>query len=157
MVIKTMDPEACREVLAETGFGRLACAKDNQPYVVPVYFAYEGESIYGFSVAGKKIDWMRKNPKVCLEVDVVRGQFDWKSVVVTGRYEELKEGAEFGRERAVVERLLQQRYMPWQAPYQILHRREPESSGPPVFYCIRIEEMTGLRAETGPFEAAAPF
>lgn len=157
MVIKTMDAEACRKMLAETGFGRLACARDNQPYVVPVYFACEGDNIYGLSVDGKKIKWMRANPKVCLEVDAVKGQFDWKSVIVTGRYHELKEGPEFSAERAAAERLLQQRYMAFQAPYQILQRREPQASGPAIFYCIRIEEISGLAAETGPFEAAAPF
>jgi uncharacterized protein len=157
MVIKTMDAEECRKMLAETGFGRLACSQDNQPYVVPIYFACEGQNIYGFSVVGRKIEWMRANPKVCLEVDEVKGQFDWKSVVVTGRYVELGEGPEFRAERAAAEQLLQQRYMAWQAPYQILQRRQAGPSGPSIVYCIRIEEITGLAAETGSFESAAPF
>jgi hypothetical protein len=157
MVIQAMDADACRELLARVGFGRLACAKDNQPYVVPVYFACEGERIYGFSVVGKKIEWMRANPKVCLEVDEVKGQFEWKSVVVTGRYEELGEGSEFSAARAVVERSMQRRYMAWETPYQILHRREPGASGPAVFYSICVEDMTGLSATSEPFEPAAPF
>jgi nitroimidazol reductase NimA-like FMN-containing flavoprotein (pyridoxamine 5'-phosphate oxidase superfamily) len=157
MVIKTMDAEDCHKMLVETGFGRLACAKDNQPYVVPLYFACHAGKIYGFSVSGKKIEWMRANPKVCLEVDEVKSQFEWRSVVLTGRYRELGGGPEFELERALAERLLQQRYMAWQAPYQIFQRREPEADGPPVLYSIEVEEITGLAAEVGPFEAAAPF
>ena len=56
----------CRELLERVSIGRLACSLDNQPYVVPVAFSYEPESIYVFSTLGKKIEWMRQNPKVCL-------------------------------------------------------------------------------------------
>jgi nitroimidazol reductase NimA-like FMN-containing flavoprotein (pyridoxamine 5'-phosphate oxidase superfamily) len=78
-------------------------------------------------------------------------------VVVTGRYEELGEGSEFSAARAVVERSMQRRYMAWETPYQILHRREPGASGPAVFYSICVEDMTGLSATSEPFEPAAPF
>jgi nitroimidazol reductase NimA-like FMN-containing flavoprotein (pyridoxamine 5'-phosphate oxidase superfamily) len=157
MVIKQIGGEECRKMLAETGFGRLACAKDNQPYVVPIYFACEGENIYLFSTEGKKIEWMRANPKVCLEVDVVEGQFNWKSVIVTGRYRELGDSPEANAEREAAERMLQQRYMAWQAPYQIMQRREDGHGGPAIVFSIRIEEISGLAAEPGPFESAAPF
>ena len=48
MLVKDMSVEECREVLARIGFGRLACARNNQPYVVPIYFAYEPDHLYGF-------------------------------------------------------------------------------------------------------------
>lgn len=66
-IVPASDQE-CQELLERVSFGRLACALDNQPYVVPVAFAYEPGSIYVFSTAGKKIEWMRQNPKVCLQV-----------------------------------------------------------------------------------------
>ena len=49
-------------------FGRLGCASDNQPYVVPTYFAYEPYQLYGFATVGRKIEWMRKNPKQAAQV-----------------------------------------------------------------------------------------
>ena len=65
--------------------------KNNQPYVVPIYFAYEPDRLYGFSTVGQKVEWMRDNPLVCVEADEVRAHNEWASVVVLGRYEELSD------------------------------------------------------------------
>jgi uncharacterized protein len=72
MVIRELSNEECRRMLAGTRLARLACAFNNQPYVVPVYLAYhepsEGEAcFYGFTTVGQKVDWMRANPLVCVE------------------------------------------------------------------------------------------
>jgi uncharacterized protein len=155
MVIHSMDAERCRQMLARVGYGRLACAKDNQPYIVPTYFAFEGDNVYGFSLEGQKVAWMRANPRVCLEADEVASQFDWKTVIATGRYEELTDAPRFRTARALARKLLQQRYMAWQTPYEILHHRQTRESDPPVFYRIHIEHMSGLAAKPEPFEAAA--
>ena len=40
MVIREMSREECLQVLARGRLARLACACENQPYVVPVYLAY---------------------------------------------------------------------------------------------------------------------
>lgn len=44
MVIREMSREECLGVLARGRLARLACARANQPYVVPVYFAYHEAS-----------------------------------------------------------------------------------------------------------------
>jgi nitroimidazol reductase NimA-like FMN-containing flavoprotein (pyridoxamine 5'-phosphate oxidase superfamily) len=69
----------------------LDALKNNQPYVVPIYFAYEPDRLYGFSTVGQKVEWMRDNPLVCVEADEVRAHNEWASVVVLGRYEELSD------------------------------------------------------------------
>src|ERR1700730_1735248 len=74
----------CREFLARLGFGRLACVSNNRPYIVPIYFSYDAERLYCFSTLGRKIEWMRKNPLVCVEVDEVLAHDNWMSVVVLG-------------------------------------------------------------------------
>src|SRR5579871_3933811 len=94
MVIKEMSRDQCLEVLSGARLARLACAKDGQPYIVPVYIAYEspddGEPrLYGFTTPGQKVEWMRANPLVCVEVDDVTAPDHWVSVIITGRYEEL--------------------------------------------------------------------
>ena len=81
------------------GFGRLGCARDNQPYVVPIYFAYEPDHLYGFSTFGRKIEWMRANPRVCVEVEEVASHFSWVSVILNGRYQELPDTPECSSER----------------------------------------------------------
>ena len=60
MRIIPISDQECSELLKRVSLGRLACAMDNQPYVVPVAFSYEPNSIYVFSTFGKKIEWMRK-------------------------------------------------------------------------------------------------
>jgi nitroimidazol reductase NimA-like FMN-containing flavoprotein (pyridoxamine 5'-phosphate oxidase superfamily) len=99
MLIRDLTLQECQEMMIRTGFGRLGCAIDNQPYVVPIYFAYQPDHLYSFTTVGRKIEWMRKNPKVCVEVDEVVGHFRWMSVIVTGRYQELPNTPELSSER----------------------------------------------------------
>jgi len=91
-----MSREECLRVLAGVRLARLACAQENQPYVVPVYLAYDEADgcLYGFTTPGQKVEWMRANPLVCVEMDEVAAFDQWVSVVVFGRYEELPETPE---------------------------------------------------------------
>jgi uncharacterized protein len=43
MLIHELTPTECAEILRRTNLGRLACAKDGQPYVVPVHFSFDLE------------------------------------------------------------------------------------------------------------------
>src|ERR1019366_6022697 len=91
-----MSREECLRVLAGASLARLACAHENQPYVVPVYLAYHqpssGEAcLYGFTTLGQEVAWMRANPLVCVEVDEVAAYDQWVSVITIGRYEEWPE------------------------------------------------------------------
>lgn len=69
--------------------GRLACQEHGVPYIVPVNYVYRNGAIYAHSGPGKKIDIMRKNPKVCFEVDEIDSIFKWQSVIAWGIFEEL--------------------------------------------------------------------
>ncbi|TIP77993.1 MAG: pyridoxamine 5'-phosphate oxidase family protein, partial [Mesorhizobium sp.] len=81
-MIRTLSVLECSKVLASNRVGRLACSNDDQPYVVPFYYAHADNHLYAFSMPGKKIDWMRSNPLVCVQIDE-RGQGrGWRSVVV---------------------------------------------------------------------------
>ena len=91
MVIRELSRKECLGVLARARLARLACAHENQPYVVPLYLAYDDASgfLYGFTTPGQKVEWMRANPLVCVEVDEVTANDQWVSVIALGRYEEL--------------------------------------------------------------------
>jgi nitroimidazol reductase NimA-like FMN-containing flavoprotein (pyridoxamine 5'-phosphate oxidase superfamily) len=93
MIIREMNREECLRVLARGRLARLACARENQPYVVPVYLAYHEASgcLYGFTTPGQEVEWMRANPLVCVEVDEIAAHDQWVSVIANGRYEELTE------------------------------------------------------------------
>ena len=78
-----------RKLLKSQVFGRIGCHSDGITYVVPVNYFYDGKDIYAHSGEGMKINMMRKNPEVCFEVEAVQNIFNWQSVIVWGRFEEL--------------------------------------------------------------------
>ena len=89
MLIEAMTTRACQEILTRSSIGRLGCSHDDQPYVLPIFFLYEPDHLYGFATDGQQIEWMRTNPKVCVEVDEITNHSEWTSVVLFGRYREL--------------------------------------------------------------------
>jgi nitroimidazol reductase NimA-like FMN-containing flavoprotein (pyridoxamine 5'-phosphate oxidase superfamily) len=93
MMIHEMSREECHRVLARATLARLGCARENQPYVVPVYLAFleQAKCFYGFTTPGQKVEWMRSNPLVCVEIDEIVSHDQWVSVIAFGRYEELPE------------------------------------------------------------------
>ncbi len=145
MRIIPISQQECSELLKRVSIGRLACSLDNQPYVVPVAFSYEPEWIYIFSTLGKKIKWMRQNPKVCLQFDEIGNLSNWVSVIVTGTYLELREPQYTAEREHALEQLAQYSGW-WRNP--LAERREQTSdlSIEPVFFRIDIGAMSGLRA-----------
>lgn len=88
-MIGTLSGEEIDRLLHTQRIGRLACSVDDQPYVVPITYGYDGRYVYAYSSAGRKIDVMRRQPNVCFQVDEITGPSSWRSVVATGEYEEL--------------------------------------------------------------------
>lgn len=155
MFIHEMSIDECRNALQKANVGRLACARDGQPYTVPINFAFDGTYLYGFTTLGQKIEWMRANPLVCLEVDEIIGENQWMSIVVFGHYEELPDKPEYKRARARAHDFLQKRAMWWEPAYISQKHRDQPHSLLPIFYRIHIEKITGHRA-TPDAESCAP-
>ena len=55
----------------------------------PLPFDAERNCLYAFSTIGQKIEWMRENPKVCLEVEELVDRDHRTSVLAIGRNEEV--------------------------------------------------------------------
>jgi uncharacterized protein len=144
MIIDAMTEKDCHGFLERGSIGRLGCSLDNQPYVVPVYFAYEPDYIYALSTLGQKIEWMRTNPKVCLQVDKIAGQSEWMSVIVNGVYQELPE-PQYTAERSHARTLLQKQYRWWINALAERQAKSGEALIEPLFFRIHIKSMTGLR------------
>jgi nitroimidazol reductase NimA-like FMN-containing flavoprotein (pyridoxamine 5'-phosphate oxidase superfamily) len=156
MFIHEMTADECRGVLEKTTVGRLACARDNQPYLVPINFAFDGTYLYGFTTLGQKIEWMRSNPLVCFEVDEIFSYNQWMSIVVFGRYEELPDSLDHENARIQAYRFLEKRVMWWEPAYISQEHRDQPHSLTPIFYRIHIDKMTGHRATSDNCEATAP-
>jgi nitroimidazol reductase NimA-like FMN-containing flavoprotein (pyridoxamine 5'-phosphate oxidase superfamily) len=151
MLIHEMTEDECGTALEQAGFGRLACVRGGQPYIVPIYFSYDRKHLYGVTTLGQKIEWMRSNPLVCLEIDERTSHYQWMSVIAVGRYEELRDTPEYEYARAHALEVLQKRAMWWQPASVATEKREQR---PPIFYRIHIEQVTGHRATPDAIEAA---
>jgi nitroimidazol reductase NimA-like FMN-containing flavoprotein (pyridoxamine 5'-phosphate oxidase superfamily) len=152
MLIDHMSARQCHELLARTNVARLACAFNNQPYVVPIHVDYHSEFLYGFSMLGQKIEWMRANPLVCVEVDEVTSRRCWESVIVFGQYEELTDTPEHAAVRRDAE-ILFQRHPNWWQPATVPLGGHPPR--PPILFRILISRMSGRRARPEDEERAS--
>lgn len=145
MQIDEMKETECREILARASFARLGCSLNDQPYVIPVGIAYEPDYIYVFSTLGQKIEWMRSNPKVCVQTDEIKSQADWASVIVNGVYQELDE-PRYTDEHNHARKLLETRHHWWLNAMAERRLQLRDQQIGPIFFRIRIDSVTGLRA-----------
>jgi len=64
------DRTAIESVIAKSTVCRLALSEDDRPYIVPLCFGYADNALYFHTAReGKKIDILKKNNRVCFEVD----------------------------------------------------------------------------------------
>ena len=101
-------PPSVAGFIAEGRVGRLGTADaSGQPLVVPICYAFDGESLFSAIDAKpktpgprglKRIRNLRENPKVSVVID--RYDEDWtklRYVIIQGRAELLTEGGDFSR------------------------------------------------------------
>lgn len=62
------------EIIRSTNVMHLALSSDSIPFVVPLFYVYDGGSLYFHSAkAGTKIDIIKKNNRACFEITVDHG------------------------------------------------------------------------------------
>lgn len=131
--------------------GRIGCTDGKKVYIVPVNYAYNDKYIILQSAEGMKIDIMRKNPHVCLQIDEIKDQTNWKSVVVWGTYEEITDEKEkYYAMKYLVGRIMHLRLSDTThvVPLDEKHKDENEEViQRTIVYRIRLAEKTG-RFET---------
>lgn len=62
MRIRILSALECTKILTAHRVGRVACARNGQPYIVPFYYAHADNHLYAFSMPGEK-RWMPDLPK----------------------------------------------------------------------------------------------
>jgi nitroimidazol reductase NimA-like FMN-containing flavoprotein (pyridoxamine 5'-phosphate oxidase superfamily) len=63
-------PELIDTIIASARVCRLGMCRDNQPYIIPVSFGYDGAAIYFHTASeGQKIDFLNANSRVCFELE----------------------------------------------------------------------------------------
>lgn len=132
-----LSPAEIEDLLRAQVVGRIGCHADGLTYVVPVIYAQAADGLYVASVEGQKTRMLRKNPRVCFEVDEYDGAGSWRSAIVHGDYEEL-DGE--GSERAL--KLLAERFRRVGEEGSSRPRHDANSTRM-VCFRIRIREATG--------------
>lgn len=146
-MIDTLTEEQIDHVLFTKMVGRIGCHADGKTYVVPVAYAFDGTHIYAHSRVGQKILMMRKNPRVCFQVDDIDNLANWRSVVVDGEYEELTSPKLLNK----ASKLLGQRLTPFVTSDAAKPADNPpgEKKMRPVFFRILIKDKTGRFEKKG--------
>ncbi len=82
-----MTPEEMDRLLHKVSYGHIALAFENEAYVVPVSFMYDGSQIW-FHVPreGKVTTYLQANSQACFQVDELIGD-EWGSVICYGNAE----------------------------------------------------------------------
>lgn len=84
------------DVIARAQICRLAMVDGDTPYIVPLNFGYSQDTLYFHAAKeGRKLEVLRKNPKVCFEFDICheiekadapcKWGVKYESVIGTGR------------------------------------------------------------------------
>jgi len=89
MILK-LGKSKCRTLLSENYIGHLAYIYNNSPYVIPITYYYDDSTnaLIGYSGNGHKINALRINNEVSVEVSEINSVNNWKSVVTHGTYRE---------------------------------------------------------------------
>ena len=130
-----------RMLLTEARVGRLGCIDGDEPYVVPINYVFETDIIYSHSLEGRKIDALRSNPKACLQVDAVASEVEWRSVIASGTFEEVRTPNERGE---ILRKLLSR--FPKLTPVESVMARDAAAPDPIIFR-IHVERITGVAEE----------
>lgn len=147
-MIHTLRDEEMRELLERQSYGHLGCCtSEKNLYVVPITYVYSKGSIYSFSFEGKKVDILRKNPRVCFQVEELLTPEKWSSVIVWGNFEELPEIERTDGLTLLLERFWKEAnqnnplYFPFRNSAKALEASKNDENV--VIYRITIDEMSG--------------
>ena len=138
--MRDLSPDEIDAFLRSQRIARIGCHAAGETYVVPVIYAYDGAAIVSVTQEGRKIEMLRANPSVCVEVDEydADGKGSWRSVIAQGEAQELA-----GEAVQDALQLLRERFQ--RAAGREAERREPS----PGTVVLRIElgETTGRAME----------
>lgn len=137
-MIDEMSPGEIDEFMLTQKVGRVGCSSDGETYVVPVIFARHDDCLYVYTTEGKKVEMMRKNARVCFEVDEYLVTGGWRSVIVQGTYEELHDEDARRALKIISDRVRS----------STNSREQDRGSGRvPVAFRVRVTEITGRKVQ----------
>lgn len=137
-MITTISDEQARELLRSSRVGRLGCIVNGEPYIVPINFTFEDNSVYSHSLPGKKITALKENPRACVQVDEIKSDLSWSSVLAFGNFEEIFKATE---RKEILSKLLKRFALLTPVESAIAQDGSPLEV---IIYRIRIDRITGV-------------
>jgi nitroimidazol reductase NimA-like FMN-containing flavoprotein (pyridoxamine 5'-phosphate oxidase superfamily) len=139
--------EEIDQILNEALVFRVAFARDNEPYLVPLFYGYDGRRLYFHTARqGRKLEFLAANNRVCFEVEgpfeiVARDRAcNWsayfQSVIGCGRVTEMQSIEE--KQYAINQIMRHYSGREWQ-----LEASDFETTR---VWCIDIESLSGKRS-----------
>jgi nitroimidazol reductase NimA-like FMN-containing flavoprotein (pyridoxamine 5'-phosphate oxidase superfamily) len=136
-----------KDIIRKAQICRIGLGVDGEPYVFPVNYGYHNGNLYFHSAQqGKKIEMIKRNPRVCFQMDTdveivpAEKACDWsikyRSVMGFGKAEILNslEEKRFGL------KTIMSHYSDKEFTF------DKESLASVCIICIRIEKMTGKKS-----------
>lgn len=130
--------EEARSLLNFAKVGRLGCVVNGEPYIVPINYLFEGGAIYIHTLPGRKLEALRRHPRACLQVDEIRDDFNWRSAIAYGNFEEVRVPSD---RTSILGKLLAR--FPLLTPVEsqmVEDANAPDS----VVFRIRVDRITGM-------------
>jgi nitroimidazol reductase NimA-like FMN-containing flavoprotein (pyridoxamine 5'-phosphate oxidase superfamily) len=106
---------------------------------VPINYLLDDGEIYSHALPGKKINAMRAEPRVCLQVDHIQDDLHWSSAIVFGRFEEIRSPQ---RRRVVISKLLTG--FPKMTPVETMIVQDAAAPDSIVFKIV-VDRVTGVQ------------
>lgn len=96
-----MDRVRLDAFLTEPHLARIATIRENQPHLVPMWFDWDGESLWMETGLGfQKHKNLMANPRCVVAIDITEGGLRFKGAILEGEVELITEPLEFVRETA---------------------------------------------------------
>lgn len=83
--MEALSREEAVQLLTDAPVAHMGVLSDGLPYVTPMSFVVDEERILFRTTAGKKLEALRRDPRVCIEVSNFDDESgEWASVIVIG-------------------------------------------------------------------------
>ena len=146
-MIGILSTEEIELLLKEKVVGHLGCNDGYNTYVYPINYVYDGHFILCHTTPGVKLEIMRRNNRVCFQVEDNKDCVHWRSVMVQGFFQEQEEERDryttmkFFAGKNLHQKISQSALL-HHTTFNGTHNNRPESNRP-VFYRIVIDEKSG--------------
>ena len=151
MILK-LGKSKCRTLVSRNYIGHLAYVYNNRPFVIPITYFYDDSTnaLLGYSGNGHKINALRINNEVSIEVSEIDTVNNWRSVMVCGTYQEFSGSTakinlhKFSEGVKDLIRKTEGKNLKYLSEFSSKIYKE----GSPVVFKINIDELTGRERQT---------